>query len=198
MAAWQRGRLVVAGGAALCAVALVAAPAPDSRHASVVEAAAIPTPVSDVSFQRMIASEQVAQDRRDAAEAAARAEAERVAAEAAHAQRHAEAAAAAQRADRAKRAAAKAKAAKVAEPRAVVSGDIWRALANCEASRGQDSANGLYHGFFQFRLDTWRSVGGTGDPHEHSYEVQRSFAQKLQARSGWGQWPRCTRRLGLR
>jgi len=28
-------------------------------------------------------------------------------------------------------------------------------------------------------------------------EVQIAAAQRLQARSGWGQWPSCAKRLGL-
>ena len=78
-------------------------------------------------------------------------------------------------------------------------GDVWSALAACE-SGGNPSAHGgggRYHGAFQFSLPTWRSLGYEGDPHEYSYEVQLEAAKKLQARSGWGQWPRCARRLGL-
>lgn len=77
-------------------------------------------------------------------------------------------------------------------------GDVWWALAQCESPTGRDSDSGRYHGYFQFTLSTWASVGGTGDPHEYSYEEQRAMAQKLQARSGWGQWPACARKLGLR
>ena len=79
------------------------------------------------------------------------------------------------------------------------SGDVWGALAACE-SGGNPAAHGgggRYHGAFQFSLATWRSLGYGGDPHEHPYSVQLEAAQRLQARSGWGQWPRCARRLGL-
>ena len=140
--------------------------------------------------------------------AAARAESERLAAEqksreeaaakAAHAK-----AAAAQRAkeaaDRAARARATQKAAAPPTAAPVVSGDVWWRLALCESggNAAANTGNGFY-GAFQFMASTWRSVGGTGLPHQHSYEVQRSFAQKLQARSGWGQWPHCSRKLGLR
>ena len=78
-------------------------------------------------------------------------------------------------------------------------GDVWSALAACE-SGGNPAAHGgggRYHGAFQFSLATWRSLGYEGDPHENSYSVQLEAAQRLQARSGWGQWPRCARRLGL-
>lgn len=79
-------------------------------------------------------------------------------------------------------------------------GDIWTALGNCESGNNPKaiSGNGKYHGAFQFSLSTWRSVGGTGSPTDFSYDYQLKLAKKLQAKSGWGQWPRCSRRLGLR
>lgn len=79
------------------------------------------------------------------------------------------------------------------------SGDVWSRLAFCESGGdpSKNTGNG-YYGAFQFSLSTWRSVGGTGYPHEHSYGEQLHRAQILQARSGWGQWPACSRKLGLR
>lgn len=76
--------------------------------------------------------------------------------------------------------------------------DIWARLARCE-SGGNPAANtgNGYYGAFQFSLPTWRSVGRTGYPHQHPYEVQLAAAQRLQARSGWNQWPTCARKLGL-
>jgi resuscitation-promoting factor RpfB len=35
-------------------------------------------------------------------------------------------------------------------------------------------------------------------PHQASKAEQIRRAQILQSRSGWGQWPACSRRLGLR
>lgn len=80
-------------------------------------------------------------------------------------------------------------------------GDVWWALAGCETGGKYDnpvSPNGLYFGYFQFDISTWHSVGGTGNPREHPYEVQKQFAIILQSRSGWGKWPYCSRVLGLR
>lgn len=79
------------------------------------------------------------------------------------------------------------------------SGDVFMALARCESggNAGAHSSTGKYHGAFQFGLSTWRSVGYGGDPHEYPFEVQLEAARRLQARSGWGQWPRCARKLGL-
>ncbi len=82
---------------------------------------------------------------------------------------------------------------------AAVSGDVWAALARCESGGNPaiNTGNG-YYGMYQFSLGTWQSLGGTGLPSEASAEEQTAMAQKLQARSGWGQWPACTSRLGLR
>lgn len=79
-------------------------------------------------------------------------------------------------------------------------GDVWARLAACESGGNPraHSASGLYHGAFQFSLPTWHSLGYRGNPADHSYATQLEAAQRLQARSGWGQWPRCSRRLGLR
>ncbi|MCL2595846.1 MAG: transglycosylase family protein [Promicromonosporaceae bacterium] len=76
---------------------------------------------------------------------------------------------------------------------------IWVALAQCESGGRPTviSSNGLWHGLYQFRVDTWQSVGGVGLPSDATPEEQRMRAQMLQARSGWGQWPACARRLGL-
>lgn len=81
---------------------------------------------------------------------------------------------------------------------AVVSGDVWAALAHCE-SRGNPSANtgNGYYGMYQFSLPTWNSVGGSGLPSNASAAEQTMRAQILQQRSGWGQWPACSRSLGL-
>ena len=77
---------------------------------------------------------------------------------------------------------------------------VWAALAECES--GGDpaivSSNGLHHGLYQFRVDTWYSVGGTGLPSRATPDEQTRRAVILQERSGWGQWPACSRMLGLR
>lgn len=79
-------------------------------------------------------------------------------------------------------------------------GDVWSALARCESGNNATSrsANGLYTGAFQFADATWQSLGYSGEAADHPYATQLEGAQRLQARSGWGQWPRCARKLGLR
>ncbi|WP_304523521.1 resuscitation-promoting factor [Aeromicrobium sp. Leaf350] len=76
---------------------------------------------------------------------------------------------------------------------------VWGALAQCE-SGGNPAANtgNGYYGLYQFSASTWRAVGGSGLPSEASAEEQTMRAQTLQARSGWGQWPACSSKLGLR
>ncbi|MHA3946985.1 transglycosylase family protein [Cellulomonas bogoriensis] len=81
-----------------------------------------------------------------------------------------------------------------------VGDDVWAQLARCESGGNPSivSSNGLYHGLYQFRVDTWRSVGGSGLPSEATPAEQTERAKILQARSGWGQWPACSSKLGLR
>jgi hypothetical protein len=72
-------------------------------------------------------------------------------------------------------------------------------LAQCESGGRWDinTGNG-YYGGLQFSLGTWRGIGYGGYPHQASKATQIEAGQKLQARSGWGQWPACSRKLGLR
>jgi resuscitation-promoting factor RpfB len=77
----------------------------------------------------------------------------------------------------------------------VTGGDQWAALAQCESGGKNDSA-GPYYGYFQFSPTTWRSLGGTGLPSDHTYSEQKAMAIALQARSGWGQWPVCSKKIG--
>lgn len=82
---------------------------------------------------------------------------------------------------------------------AVAGGSVWDKLAACESGGNWaiNTGNG-YYGGLQFTLSTWQSVGGSGYPHQASREEQIARGQILQARSGWGQWPACTAKLGLR
>ena len=73
----------------------------------------------------------------------------------------------------------------------------WDALARCESGGNWaiNSGNG-YYGGLQFSLGSWQSVGGTGLPSNASRETQILMGQRLQARSGWGNWPACASKLG--
>ena len=78
-------------------------------------------------------------------------------------------------------------------------GSVWDQIAACEAGGNWaiNTGNG-YYGGLQFSLSSWRGVGGSGLPSEASREEQIARGQMLQARSGWGAWPACSSRLGLR
>jgi hypothetical protein len=82
---------------------------------------------------------------------------------------------------------------------AAPSGTVWARLRACESggNYAANTGNG-YYGAYQFALGTWRSLGYGGLPHQAPPTVQDEAAQRLQARSGWRQWPACSRRLGLR
>lgn len=82
---------------------------------------------------------------------------------------------------------------------AVPAGSVWDRLAECESGGNWsiNTGNG-YYGGLQFSASSWRAVGGTGLPHQHSRETQIAFAEKLKAKQGWGAWPACSRKLGLR
>jgi len=73
----------------------------------------------------------------------------------------------------------------------------WGALAACESGGNPRSvsSNGLYHGLYQFSVQTWRAVGGSGLPSQASAAEQTNRAKILYQRSGRGQWPVCGRKL---
>jgi resuscitation-promoting factor RpfB len=79
------------------------------------------------------------------------------------------------------------------------SGSVWDKLAQCESGGNWsiNTGNG-YYGGLQFSLSTWRAYGGSGRPNEASREEQIAIAKKLQADAGWGAWPACSSKLGLR
>jgi hypothetical protein len=75
----------------------------------------------------------------------------------------------------------------------------FEALSMCESGGNWsiNTGNG-YYGGLQFALSSWRAVGGTGMPHQHSKAEQIYRAHLLQERQGWGAWPACSRKLGIR
>lgn len=76
---------------------------------------------------------------------------------------------------------------------------VWDDLARCESGGNWsiNTGNGFYGGL-QFTLQSWRAVGGSGYPHQHSRAEQINRGERLQAIQGWGAWPSCSRQLGLR
>jgi peptidoglycan hydrolase-like protein with peptidoglycan-binding domain len=53
------------------------------------------------------------------------------------------------------------------------------------------SANGVYRGKYQFSRETWRDLGGSGDPAAASEAEQDRMAARLYAQRGSAPWPVC-------
>ncbi|GAA4471384.1 resuscitation-promoting factor [Rhodococcus olei] len=84
----------------------------------------------------------------------------------------------------------------------VTNGSIWDALAQCEATGNWhiNTGNGFYGGV-QFDQNTWERQGGLKYAPRADLatrEEQIAIASKTQATQGWGAWPSCTSRLGMR
>jgi LysM repeat protein len=81
----------------------------------------------------------------------------------------------------------------------VASGSVWDQLAICEAGGNWaiNTGNG-YYGGLQFTISSWQAVGGSGLPSDASREEQIQRGEMLLAKQGWGAWPACTAKLGLR
>jgi hypothetical protein len=67
------------------------------------------------------------------------------------------------------------------------------AIAQCESGGDPTavSADGTYHGKYQFSVATWQAVGGSGLPSQAPEAEQDMRAATLYAQSGPGQWPVC-------
>ena len=66
-------------------------------------------------------------------------------------------------------------------------------IAQCESGGNiaAVSPSGQYRGKYQFSLQTWEALGGTGDPAEAEESVQDAIAAKLYAERGAAPWPSC-------
>ncbi|MEE4024337.1 transglycosylase family protein [Gordonia sp. PKS22-38] len=81
-------------------------------------------------------------------------------------------------------------------------GSVWDSLAQCEATGNWaiNTGNGFYGGV-QFDQNTWERWGGTEYAPRADLatrEEQIAIAKKTQAAQGWGAWPSCSSKLGLR
>ena len=85
---------------------------------------------------------------------------------------------------------------------AVAAGSVWDQLAQCEANGNWaiNTGNG-YHGGLQFSPGTWSAMGG-GEFAPYAYQATREqqivVGERTLAAQGWGAWPGCARKLGLR
>jgi hypothetical protein len=83
---------------------------------------------------------------------------------------------------------------------------VWDALARCEASGRWDAVRTIdgriaYTGGLQFAPSTWAAFKPEGLPalaSDATREEQIMVAERVLARQGWGAWPACSERLGLR
>ena len=85
---------------------------------------------------------------------------------------------------------------------AVANGSVWDAIAACESGGNWsiNTGNG-YHGGLQFNPGTWAAYGGTAFAPTADLATREqpiAIAERTQAAQGWGAWPACTARLGLR
>ena len=67
------------------------------------------------------------------------------------------------------------------------------AIAQCESGGDPTavSADGMYHGKYQFSVATWQAMNGTGLPSQAPEAEQDMRAAMLYAQSGPSQWPVC-------
>jgi resuscitation-promoting factor RpfA len=68
------------------------------------------------------------------------------------------------------------------------SADTLDTIEACESSGDPHASNGDHFGLYQFDLETWKSVGGKGNPMNASRGEQRSRAETLLARRGTQPW----------
>jgi hypothetical protein len=70
---------------------------------------------------------------------------------------------------------------------------ILRLIAECESGGNPRavSPGGQYRGKYQFSVDTWRGLGGKGDPAEAPEAEQDRLALKLYRQAGTAPWPNC-------
>ena len=90
--------------------------------------------------------------------------------------------------------------------RALPGETVWDALARCEAGGRWDAVRlsgdrVLFSGGLQFTPRTWNAFRPDGFPElaaDATREQQIEVAERVLARQGWGAWPSCSSRLGLR
>jgi LysM repeat protein len=78
-------------------------------------------------------------------------------------------------------------------------GTVWDRLAQCESGGNWsiNTGNGFYGGL-QFTQSSWHAAGGSGSPQNASRAEQIRAAERLQQMQGWGAWPTCSQKVGLR
>ena len=70
---------------------------------------------------------------------------------------------------------------------------VLRRIAECESGGNPRavSPGGQYRGKYQFSRETWRGLGGKGDPADAPEWLQDRLALRLYRQSGTAPWPSC-------
>lgn len=84
-----------------------------------------------------------------------------------------------------------------------VGGGVWDRLAQCETGGNwsHPTVSGGFSGGLMFHSGTWNAMGGreyAATASGATREQQIDIAERVLASSGWGAWPGCSRKLGLR
>jgi len=87
-------------------------------------------------------------------------------------------------------------------PAQAASRRTWQRLANCESGgRWHINTGNGYYGGLQFSAGTWRAYGGHryARTANHASKTQQiRVAARVKHHQGWGAWPVCSRRIGVR
>ena len=78
----------------------------------------------------------------------------------------------------------------------------WSKLAKCESGgRWHINTGNGYYGGLQISPRTWRAFGGrkfARFPNKATKRQQVRVAKRIKRHQGWGAWPHCSRRIGVR
>ena len=89
-----------------------------------------------------------------------------------------------------------------ASPASAASDSTWDRLASCESGGNWSTNTGnSFYGGLQFTRGTWLGYGGGSyaDRADHASRSQQiAVANRVLAGQGWGAWPACSKKLGLR
>jgi resuscitation-promoting factor RpfA len=78
----------------------------------------------------------------------------------------------------------------------------WNRLAKCESGgRWHINTHNGFYGGLQISGGTWRAYGGkrlASTPARATKHEQVRVAKRIKKHQGWGAWPSCSRKIGVR
>ncbi|GAB7005045.1 hypothetical protein JCM18899A_25180 [Nocardioides sp. AN3] len=90
----------------------------------------------------------------------------------------------------------------IAAPSDAASTRTWQRLAMCESGgRWHINTGNGYYGGLQISRSTWRGYGGgrfARLPSRATKAQQIKIAERIKRGQGWGAWPSCSARIGVR